>query len=104
MALSNVEKQRRWYERSKQKGFVKVQKWVTPEVAELINRVVDGGEAEASKAAHATLDRIQALTERWGELLEPRRDPLNGEVKQPRWAKCAELWQELAQALNQNIF
>ncbi len=45
------------------------------------------------------LDDLMALKERWREKLSPHQDP-SGQVKQPRWAKCWELWQELAQILN----
>jgi chromosome segregation ATPase len=49
----------------------------------------------------ALLDGLIALKARWGALLQPHRDA-NGQVKQPRWAKCAELWQEFARALNRS--
>ena len=48
----------------------------------------------------ALLEGLIALKARWGALLQPHQDA-NGQVKQPRWAKCWEMWQEFAQVLNQ---
>jgi hypothetical protein len=39
--------------------------------------------------------------ERWGELLKVHQDA-SGQVKQSRWAKCWEMWQELSQVIHQN--
>ena len=39
--------------------------------------------------------------ERWEEKLQPHQDA-NDQVKQPRWAKCWEMWRELAQVLNRS--
>jgi chromosome segregation ATPase len=45
------------------------------------------------------LDGLIALKARWGALLQPHQDA-NGQVKQPRWQKCWEMWRELTQVLN----
>jgi hypothetical protein len=52
-----------------------------------------------SNQSPALLDGLIALKARWGAFLQPHQDA-NGQVKQPRWAKCWDLWQELAQVLN----
>jgi chromosome segregation ATPase len=49
----------------------------------------------------ALLDGLIALKERWGALLQPHQDA-NGQVKQPRWQKCWEMWQELDRLVHQN--
>jgi chromosome segregation ATPase len=46
----------------------------------------------------ALLDDLIALKVRWGALLQPHQDA-TGQVKQPRWAKCWEMWREFAKAL-----
>jgi hypothetical protein len=96
--LSAAQKMRRYRERLQRAGLVHVQGWVSPERAKLINQIIAG--AEASEGANGTLDEIRQIKERWGKLLEPRRDPTNGKVTLTRWEKCNELWQELAQAIN----
>jgi chromosome segregation ATPase len=52
-----------------------------------------------SKQPPNLIEDLEAVMERWANLLQPHRDA-NGQVKQPRWAKCAELWQELAWVIN----
>jgi hypothetical protein len=47
------------------------------------------------------IEDIRRIIERWGEKLVPHQDA-SGQVKQPRWSKCWEMWQELAQAIHQN--
>jgi chromosome segregation ATPase len=47
------------------------------------------------------IEDLKAVMERWVNLLQPHQDA-NGQVKQPRWAKCWEMWQELAQVLNRS--
>jgi hypothetical protein len=49
------------------------------------------------------IDEIKNIKERWGTVLEKHRDPINGRISKPRWTKCFELWQQLAQALDKNI-
>jgi chromosome segregation ATPase len=44
----------------------------------------------------ALLDGLIALKERWGTLLQPHQDA-NGQVKQPQWSKCWEMWQKMEQ-------
>ena len=41
------------------------------------------------------IEDIRRIVERWGEQLVPHQEA-NGQVKQPRWSKCWEMWQELA--------
>ncbi len=47
------------------------------------------------------IEDISRVVERWGELLKPHQDA-SGQIKQPRWAKCWEMWQELARVIHQN--
>jgi hypothetical protein len=47
------------------------------------------------------IEDIRCIVERWGEKLVPHQDA-SGQVKQPRWAKCWEMWQELAQVINRS--
>jgi F0F1-type ATP synthase membrane subunit b/b' len=51
-----------------------------------------------SNQAPNLLDDFMVIKERWRERLKPHQDP-DGKVTQPRWAKCWDLWQELARAL-----
>ncbi len=96
MALSNADKQKQT------QGLVHVQGWVSPEQAELIKQIIAGA-SEASEGVNEIIDEIKNIKERWGTVLEKYLDPINGRVSQPRWGKCFELWQELAQALDKNI-
>jgi hypothetical protein len=47
------------------------------------------------------IEDIRRIIERWGEKLVPRQDA-SGQVKQLRWSKCWEMWQELAQVIHQS--
>ena len=96
MTLSNADKQKQT------QGLVHVQGWVSPEQAELIKQIIAGA-SEASEGVNEIIDEIKNIKERWGTVLEKYLDPINGRVSQPRWGKCFELWQELAQALDKNI-
>ena len=102
MALSNADKQKRHRERLQNQGPVHVQGWVSPEQAELIKQIIAGA-GEASEGANEIIDEIKNIKERWGTVLEKHRDPIKGRISQPRWAKCLELWQQLARALDKNI-
>ena len=102
MALSNADKQARHHERLQNQRLVHVQGWVSPEEAELIKQIIAGA-GEAFEGADEIIDEIKNIKERWGTVLEKHRDPINGRISQPRWVKCFELWQELAQALDKNI-
>src|SRR5919197_6064244 len=102
MVLSNADKQARHHERLQNQRLVHVQGWVSPEQAELIKQVIAGA-GEASEGANEIIDEIKNIKERWGTVLEKHRDPINGRISQPRWGKCFELWQELAQVLDKNI-
>src|SRR5919198_2803732 len=96
MALLNADKQKQ------NQGLAHVQGWVSPEQAELIKQIIAGA-SEASEGANEIIDEIKNIKERWGTVLEKHRDPINGRISQPRWGKCFELWQQLAQALDKNI-
>src|ERR687895_358900 len=96
MALSNVDKQKQ------NQDLVHIQGWVSPEQAELIKQIISSA-GEAFEGADEIIDEIKNIKERWGTVLEKHRDPINGRISQPRWVKCFELWQELAQALDKNI-
>jgi hypothetical protein len=47
------------------------------------------------------LDDFIVLKQRWGERLKAHQGP-DGKVAQPRWSKCWEMWQELAQVIQQS--
>jgi hypothetical protein len=47
------------------------------------------------------IEDIRRIIERWGEKLVSRQDA-SGQVKQLRWSKCWEMWQELAQVIHQS--
>jgi hypothetical protein len=98
MALLNADKQKQ----KQNQGLVHVQGWVSPEQAELIKQIIAGA-SEASEGANEIIDGIKNIKERWETVLEKYRDPINGRISQPRWGKCFELWQQLAQALDKNI-
>jgi chromosome segregation ATPase len=62
-------------------------------------------ELEALKSAVSSqppnlIEDLKAVMERWVNLLQPHQDA-SGQVKQPRWSKCWEMWQELAQVIHQ---
>jgi chromosome segregation ATPase len=62
-------------------------------------------ELEALKSAVSNqppnlIEDLKAVMERWVNLLQPHQDA-SGQVKQPRWSKCWEMWQELAQVIHQ---
>jgi hypothetical protein len=98
MALLNADKQKQ----KQNQGLVHVQGWVSPEQAELIKQIIAGA-SEASEGANEIIDGIKNIKERWETVLDKYRDPINGRISQPRWGKCFELWQQLAQALDKNI-
>jgi hypothetical protein len=100
MTLSNADKQKWHRERLQNQGLIHVQGWVSPEQAELIKQIIAGA-SETSEGANEIINEIKDIKERWGTVLEKHRDPINGRILQPRWAKCFELWQELTQALDQ---
>jgi hypothetical protein len=62
--------------------------------------VTESVESVTESKAESTED-IRRIVGRWGELLKPHQDA-NGQVKQPRWSKCWEMWQELAQVIHQS--
>jgi chromosome segregation ATPase len=52
-----------------------------------------------SKQPPNLIEDLKAVMERWANLLQPHQDA-TGQVKQPRWQKCWEMWREFAQVLN----
>ena len=108
MAMTNAERQRKYKEKVKATGLTRLQVWVTPEQAQAIKLFMTGEDGLAvrdnvtsnvSGNDKPTLASLQAVIERWEEKLKPHQDT-NGQVKQPRWAKCWELWQELTRVIN----
>lgn len=118
MALSNAERQRKHREKVEATGLTRLQVWVTPTQQEAIRRMLIGEDRptvrdnELAVRGNVTsnvrdneqtglIEDLKCIVETWEEKLKPHQDA-NGQVKQPRWAKCAELWQEFARALNRS--
>jgi ribosomal protein L19E len=110
MAMTNAERQRKYKGKVEATGLTRLQVWVTPEQAQAIKRFMTGEDrlavkdnvtSDVSGNDKSTLVSLKAVMERWEEQLKDRHDS-SGQVKQPCWAKCFELWQELAQALKQS--
>jgi hypothetical protein len=103
MALSNAERQRKYKEKAEATGLTRLQVWVTPTQQEAIRRMLAGEDRPTVRDNGQTslLGEFTALKDRWEEKLKPHQDT-NGQVKQPRWVKCWEMWQELAQVIHQN--
>jgi hypothetical protein len=68
---------------------------------ECVQAELEALKGTVSNQPPALLDGLIALKERWGALLQPHQDA-NGQVKQPRWQKCWEMWQELDRLVHQN--
>ena len=68
-------------------------------VTESKHEIVTESVESVTESKAEPIEDIRRIVERWGELLKPHQDA-NGQVKQPHWAKCWEIWQELAQVLN----
>jgi chromosome segregation ATPase len=68
---------------------------------ERVQAELEAPKGTVSNQPPALLDDLIALKVRWGTLLQPHQDA-NGQVKQPRWQKCWEMWQELAQVIHQS--
>jgi hypothetical protein len=72
-----------------------------------VENLIAGGPVETvtesveSVTESKPLDNLKAVVERWEEQLKHHQDS-GGQVKQPRWAKCAELWKEVSQVLKQS--
>jgi hypothetical protein len=67
-----------------------------------VENLIAGSHVETVTESKAEpIEDIRRIVERWGELLKPHQDA-TGQVKQPRWAKCWEVWQEIAQVLNRS--
>ena len=110
MVMTNAERQRKYKEKVEATGLTRLQVWVTPEQAQAIKLFMTGEDGPAvrdnvtsnvSGNDKPTLASLQAVIERWEEKLKPHQDT-NGQVKQPRWAKCWEMWQEITQVLNRS--
>jgi hypothetical protein len=118
MALSNAERQRKYREKVEATGLTRLQVWVTPTQQEAIRRMLAGEDRSTvrdnelavrdnvtsnGRGSEQTslIEDLKRIVETWEEKLKPHQDA-NGQVKQPRWAKCWELWQELAHVLNRS--
>src|SRR5919106_1819165 len=118
MALSNAERQRKYKEKAEATGLTRLQVWVTPTQQEAIRRMLAGEDRSTvrdnelavrdnvtsnGRGSEQTslIEDLKRIVETWEEKLKPHQDA-NGQVKQPRWTKCWELWQELAQVLNRS--
>jgi hypothetical protein len=67
----------------------------------LIRSLTSSRTESVHKRVMLPIEGIRRIIERWEELLKHYQDA-NGQVKQPRWAKCWEMWQELSQVIHQN--
>jgi hypothetical protein len=116
MAMTNAERQRKYKEKAEATGLTRLQVWVTPTQQEAIRRMLAGEDGptvrdnELAVRDNVTsnmrgseqtslIEDLKRIVETWEEKLKPHQDA-NGQVKQPRWAKCWELWQELARVIN----
>jgi hypothetical protein len=70
-------------------------------VTESKDEIVTESVESVTESKAESIEDIRRIVERWGELLKPHQDA-NGQVKQPRWSKCWEMWQELAQVIHQS--
>jgi hypothetical protein len=101
MAISSAEKMRRYRAKLKRHGLVQVQGWVSPEKAELINRIISDESGHTIKpilimqAIHA-IDELRPIKARWEKLVL-------GREKKTRWEKCTLLLRELGQVLDKSI-
>jgi hypothetical protein len=70
-------------------------------VTESKHEIVTESVESVTESKVEPIEDIRHIVERWGELLKPHQD-VSGQVTQPRWAKCWEMWQELAWAIQQS--
>jgi hypothetical protein len=70
-------------------------------VQEVQNLLGGGGLESVTESKAEPIEDIRRIVERWGEKLVPHQDA-RGQVTQPRWSKCWEIWQELARVIHQN--
>jgi hypothetical protein len=70
-------------------------------VTESKHEIVTESVESITESKAEPIEDIRRIAERWGELLKPHQDT-SGQVKQLRWARCWEMWQELAQVIHQN--
>jgi hypothetical protein len=70
-------------------------------VTEPKHEIVTESVESVTESKAEPIEDMRCIVERWGEKLVPHQDA-NGQVKQPRWSKCWEMWQELSQTLKQS--
>ena len=72
-------------------------------VTESKHEIVTESSESVTESKAEPIEDIKRIIGRWGELLKPHQDA-KGQVKQPRWSKCWEMWQELARVLNSDSY
>jgi hypothetical protein len=70
-------------------------------VTESKHEIVTESVESVTESKAKPIEDMRCIVERWGEKLVPHQDA-SGQVKQPRWAKCWEMWQEIAQVIQQS--
>jgi hypothetical protein len=70
-------------------------------VTESKHEIVTESVESATESKAEPIEDIRRIVERWREKLVPHQDA-DGQVKQPRWSKCWEMWQELDQIIQQS--
>src|SRR5439155_23255883 len=71
-------------------------------VTESKHEIVTESVESVTESKAEPIEDIRRIVERWGEKLVPHQDA-SGQVKQPRWSKYWEMWQELSQVIHQNL-
>src|SRR5687767_10250708 len=61
-------------------------------VTESKHEIITESVESVTESKAEPIEDIRRIVERWGELLKPHQDA-SGQVKQPRWSKCWEMWQ-----------
>jgi hypothetical protein len=67
----------------------------------VLESVTESKYESVTESKAESIEDIRRILERWGEKLVPHQDA-SDQVKQPRWSKCWEMWQELAQVIQQS--
>jgi hypothetical protein len=70
-------------------------------VTESKHEIVTESVESVTESKAKPIEDNRRIVERWGELLKPHQDS-SGQVKQPRWVKCWEIWQEMEQVIHQS--
>jgi hypothetical protein len=70
-------------------------------VTESKHEIVTESVESVTESKAEPIEDIRRIVERWGEKLVPHQNAA-GQVKQPWWSKCWEVWQELAQVIQQS--